>query len=49
MLRFAELQKEHRQYWPAALTGDFKAIDRCIQNMDERIHLMDLDSGAKDF
>lgn len=42
MLRFAQAEAEHRQAWPAAQLGDFRAIDRCLRSLDERMSLMDL-------
>lgn len=41
MLRYAEAESEHRAAWAAAMAGDFRAVDRCLRAMNERVKLMD--------
>lgn len=45
MLRFAELEAEHRRTWAAAHAGDFRALDQCIRALDERVKLMGFENG----
>jgi hypothetical protein len=40
MVRFAELEGEHRAAWEQAKNGDFKAIDRVMRCADERLSLL---------
>jgi hypothetical protein len=42
MVRYAELDAEHRASWPAAKLGDVAAVSRCLKAAGERALLMDL-------
>ena len=40
MMRFAELEDEHRAAWHQAKCGDFRAIDKVMRCADERLALL---------
>jgi hypothetical protein len=40
MVRFAELEEEHRTAWRQAKSGDFRAIDKVMRCADERLTLL---------
>ena len=40
IVRFAELEEQHRAAWQQAKTGDFKAIDTILRGFDERMSLI---------
>lgn len=42
MVRFAELESQHRSVWPSAELGDLRAINRCLRIADERAQLLAL-------